>query len=235
MGTKQLGSKATGITSTPKTASGKKSVVRCIDPQDDTVTLQVEVDDEIEDRTEMVKGQVKAFVKASESEKAFKTQKEEAARYLREYVCKNRDENAIEGDYQKTYRVLGTKGAGGLQYAADVSQADKFSLPKDSQLIEDLRGSIDSDLFDENFEKVLVIQIKPEILKNDKTRREFSKLIVEAIGVEGLKKYFQKEEIYEVKEGLDQRQYAMDSEDRAKILGVAKQAADSVKDTSFTE
>lgn len=231
---KHLNSKATGISSSPKTASGKKSAVRAIDPQDDTITLDVEVGDEIESTTETVKGQVRAFVQASNSEKAFKDQKETAARYLREYVTVMRTENALNGDYQKTYRLLGPKTKD-AQFSADLSHNDKFSLPKDQSLIEGLKDVLDKDTFDETFEKVLTIQIKPEILKNDAKRREFSKMIVEAIGVEGLRKYFEKEEVYQVKKGLDKRQFEMEKEDREALFEVITPSADTVKNTTITE
>jgi hypothetical protein len=230
---KHLLSKATGISATVKTASGKASAVRAIDPQDDAVTLEVGKDKE--EVTEVIKTTVRDFAKASDKEKEYKAEKDQAAAFLRKYVGDMRDENALEGDYQKTYRILGPTGKGGLQYAADVSQADKFSMPKDADLIEGLKDKLDKETFDENFEKVLTIQIKPEILKNDKKRREFSKVIIEAIGVEGLQKYFQKEEVYQVKAGLDKRQYEMEEEDRESILDVVKPSADSVKNTSYTE
>jgi len=232
---KKLTSKTTGISSTTKTASGKASAVRAVDPQDETVTIELEVGDEIEECTEIVKGQVQAFVQASNSEKSFKEQKETAAKYLREYVTKMRDENAKEGDYQKTYRLLGPKGKSGSQFAADLSQNDKFSMPKDQTLIESLKDILDKDTFEETFEKVLTIQIKPEILKNDKKRREFSKIIVEAIGVEGLRKYFEREETYQVKKGLDKRQYEMDEDERKALFEVLTPSADTVKNTSYTE
>jgi hypothetical protein len=227
--------KKTTISSTPKTAKGKKSAVRAIDPQDDTVTLELEVGDELEESTEIIKGQVRAFAQAASSEKTFKEQKEDAALFLRKYIKDMRDENAVEGDYQKTYRVLGPKGKDGTQYSADLSHNDKFSMPKDPALIDGLKDVLDKDIFDETFEKVLSIQIKPEILKNDKKRREFSKMIVDAIGVEGLKDYFVKEEVYTVKKGLDKRQYELEDTDKSALFEILTPSADTVKNTTTTD
>lgn len=212
-----------------------KKVVREIDPKDAVVTVEVGSGKKATEVTEVVKTSVRSFVKALKQERDLKAQKAEAIEVLRKYVGELRDKNAYAGDYQKTYKVLGPVEEDGLVYATDVTQTSKYSLPKDQKDIEALKALIPADLFDEVFEKELSISIRPEILKDDTARKEFTRLILDCMGVEGLKKYFNKEETYKVKKGFDEKQYHIDPDHRRAILDVAVPASDSVKDTSFID
>jgi hypothetical protein len=206
-----------------QTPAGKKSAARAIEPDDTTVIL--------EDGSEVtVKTAVAAYVKALAASKAAKNEADGHAEVVRTYVGAVRDDNAEAGDYQKTYRVLGSKAAG-TQFAVDVSQSDRFGVNKDVDwgTLRQLLG--DSD-FEKLFEEETVIQIKPEVLKNEKMRKKLSKVLFEALGTEGIKEYFLRETTFSVKPGMVEEQYTLEPELRTVLRENTKQVADSVKDAT---
>lgn len=206
------------------TASGNKSTARTIDPLDSSMTL--------EDGSQVtIREAVNNFVRYDLHEKSAKEQKEEAASIIREYATQLRDINATEGDYQKTYRILGGKTKY-VQHAADLSQADKFSVPKKEEDINDLKDIL-GDSFGEYLERDITISIRPEVMKNRKLRTDLSKRLAEAFGDE-LKNFFVKEEIWTTKKGIDQRQYELDETERIQMREKLKPAKDSVKNTSYS-
>jgi hypothetical protein len=214
--------KIAGQTVTPK---GNKSTTRVLDPLDSFVTL--------EDGTVVtVKEAVNSFVRYDLQEKSAKDQKEEFSSVLRDYAGKLRDEYAVNGDYQKTFRVLGGKSKE-LQMSADVSQADKFSVPKEEEDIQALK-TILGEKFGDYLERDVTISIRPEVLKNKGLRTELSKRLAEAFGEE-LKNYFVKDEIWTTKEGIDQLQYTLEEKNREEMRTKLVPAKDAVKNTSYVE
>jgi hypothetical protein len=206
------------------TAAGKKSEARAVDPQDTVV----EVESKAEEQS--VLKSVKAYCKAMADEKAAKKAAEEQAEILRAYVGELRSQNAVQGDYQKTYRVVGEK-ADKLQYQVDVSQADKWGPRKDVDL-KALRLKVGVAAFDAVAEEDTTISIKDEILKNRSERVALSKALEAALGVEGIKKYFSKETVWVVKEGMEKAQYSLPADQKTALAEGFKQVADSVKDSS---
>jgi len=206
------------------TASGNKSTARTVDPLDSSMRLEDGSDITIRDA-------VNKFVRNDVAEKTAKEQKEDAASILREYATQMRDTNATNGDYQKTYRILGNKNRG-VQQAADLSQTDKFSIPKKDEDINALK-SILGDRFSDYLEREVSISIRPEVLKNRKLRTELSKRLAEAFG-DDLKNFFVKEEVWATVGGIDQRQYELDDTERVQMREKLKPAKDSVKNTSYT-
>lgn len=113
------------------TAKGKKSTKRGINPKDTVV---------INDTGEEVKvrSAVTAYAQAMKKKKDAEEAAAKAAEVLRTYAGRVRDDNADEGDYQKSYRILGNKGHITLddgttvtfQYSADDSQNDRFTIAK---------------------------------------------------------------------------------------------------------
>jgi len=206
------------------TASGNKSAARSIDPLDSSVTL--------EDGSDLtVREAVNNFVRYDLQEKSAKEQKEEAASVLRDYALQLRDDYAVNGDYQKTFRVLGSK-VKDVQHAADLSQADKFSIPKKEEDINALKDIL-GESFAEYLEKDVTISIRPEILSNKKLRTDLSKRLADAFGDE-LKNFFVKEEIWTTKDGIDKRQYDLDESARIQMREKLVPAKDSVKNTTFS-
>lgn len=212
------------IASQPITAAGNKSTARTIDPLDSSITLE-------DGSVVTIRDAVSSFVRYDLMEKSAKEQKEDSASILREYAEKLRDDNALNGDYQKTYRILGSKSKD-IQYAADLSQADKFSIPKKKEDIDALKDIL-GDQFEDYLERDISISIRPEVMKNRKLRTELSKKLAEAFGDE-LRNYFTKEEVWATKKGIDQRQYELKETERIQMREKLVPAKDSVKNTTYS-
>jgi hypothetical protein len=152
---------------------------------------------------------------------------------LRAYVKPIRDTNAYAGDYQKSFRVAGIVAKSGLQYGALVAHIDRWGLPKKEVDIAALKKLVGDKFFKEHFEKEITIAIKSEVLENKVLRKELTDKLLEALGVDGLKKYFKKEEVWTVTPGLDKGQYDLDNETRTDMLESCKQYADKVEEACF--
>jgi len=213
-------------TTTPVvTAAGKPSAVRALDPVNSTVILDDDTETKIADA-------VVNYVLQDTSEKAAKAAKEEASEVLRLYAGTVRDDNALAGEYQKSLRVLG-KIVKGAQYAVDVIQTDKFSVPKNKTDIEALKTILGTS-FNTILETTVAISIKTTVLENDALRKELSEELFRALGSEGIKKYFEREEIWRVKKNMAETQYALSAEVRAALRANCVPAKDTLKDATST-
>lgn len=212
--------KIAGRTVTP---SGNKSTARSIDPLDSSANLS-------DGKEISIRDAITSFVRYDLQEKSAKDLKNEYAEVLKEYTKELRDDYAENGDYQKTFRLLGTKTKS-VQHCVDLSQNDKASMPKKEEDIEKLKEILD-DKFSEFAERDIQISIRKEVLNNRKLRTELSKKLSEAFGDE-LKNFFVKEEIWIPKKGIDQRQYELDKDTRNQMREVLKLSSDSIKNTSF--
>ena len=209
-----------------KTASGKDSAARSLDPVDSTVVTE-------EGRVVRVVEAVTSYVLQDSAEKAAKEAKDKSAEVIRTYAGTVRDENAVHGDYQKTLCVLGQK-VKGVQYAVNASNIDKFSVPKAKEDIEAIR-TVMGPAFESVFEQTVELSIKKNVMENDSLRKELSQVLFKALGVEGIKRFFEKEDTWKVKKGMAESQYALDKTVREALRTHAKQAADSLKDASSTD
>lgn len=172
------------------------------------------------------------FVMFAEQEKSSKEKKDKAAEAIRLFIGEVRDFFAVRKDFTKTYRVFGAK-TDDLQYAVDVSGTDKCSAPAKKEDLVAFKRELTAGVFNQIFEEVTVISIKKTITDDDKKRRELTKLLIDTLGEEKVKEYFEKETTYEVKPGLAKKIYDFSEEQQAKILEKIKFAADSVKDASI--
>jgi hypothetical protein len=206
-----------------KTASGKDSAVRSLDPVDSVVITD-------EGREEKVVQAVTNYVLNDTREKDAKAAKEKDAVVIRAYAGQVRDDNALSGEYQKSYRIMGTE-VKKFQHAVDATQTDKWTLPKSKEDIEALRKVLGVD-FDTIMEKETVISIKKEVLENDALRKELNALLHKVMGADDLRKYFEKDEVWRVKKGMAERQYKLTDTVRKAFRASVKLAADSLKDAS---
>jgi len=206
-----------------KTANGKDSVIRAVDPADSIVVL--------DDRSEVkVAAAVTSYFLHDAQEKAAKEAKEASAEIVRLYAGSVRDDNALNGEYQKTLRVVGTK-VKKVQYAVDAAHTDKFTAPKSKDDIEAIKTALGSN-FDTIFEESVEIGIKDTVMKNDTLRKELSKVLFDALGAEGIKKYFDRETTWRVKKGMAEDQYKLEKAVREILRTKAPQAKDALKDAS---
>lgn len=227
-----------GPDNTQLTPKGEVSELRKLHPTDeDTVTIEKTIgtgkDKKTEQLVKKVKDAVREFIIYSNQEKSAKEQKDDAANALREYVKVTRDKNAYAGDYQKSYRVVGGLATSGMQYGAAVQQVDRTTCPKKESDIEAIKKLVGKKFFDQYFARELIISIKKDVLDNKDLRKELTNKLIEFFGVEGIKKYFTKEEVWAIKTGLDKGQYDLADETRVKFLEAVKFYADKVDDGCF--
>lgn len=206
------------------TKSGGKSQARAVDPQD----TQVEV--EGSKNPVDVKGEVIRYCKALRIKKEAENEAAISADALRTYVEELRRSNAVQGDYQKTYRVVGDRRDKKV-FAVDVSQADRWNLDKKAKPAE-----ITKQHGKQVFDKVVVtdetIKIRDDVMSNRAKRRELSKRLEEALGIDGIREFFEKVTTYAVRDGMAEEQYTIDSTERAVLDAMFTQSADSVKDAT---
>lgn len=206
------------------TKSGEKSEARAVDPQD----TQVDVDGS--KNPVDVKGAVLRYCKALKAKKDAENEAAVAADALRAYVGKLRKGNAEQGDYQKTYRVVGERRDKKV-YATDVSQLDRWNMRKKvkpADVIEE-HGK-------EMFDRIVVteesIKIRDDVMSNRAKRRELSKKLEDVLGIDGIREFFEKVTTYSVRDGIDKEQYTLDDSEKAVLNALFTQSADAVKDAT---
>ena len=227
-----------GPDKTQLTPDGEVSVMRNLFPTEDQMVSFDKTSGSgknkiVETLSRKVKEVVRDYVIASNEEKSANDRKNEAALALRAYVKPTRDTNAYAGDYQKSFRVAGIVAKSGIQYGVMVAHIDRWGLPKKEVDIAALKKLVGAEFFKKHFEKEVTIAIKPEILDNKVLRKELTDKLLEAFGVDGLQKYFKKEEVWAVLPGLDKDQYGLNNETRTEMLESCKQYADKVEEACF--
>lgn len=208
-------------------AKGKAIETRGIDATGETVKVSVDG----KDVSVAIPEAVTDYVMLSEQEKSLKEKKDRAAEAIRAFVKEVREFFAARKDFTKTYRVFGAKTSD-LQYAVDVSSTDKCSAPTKKEDLAAFKKELTAGVFNQIFEEVTVISIKKTVTDDDKKRRELTKLLIDTLGEDKVKEYFEKDTTYEVKPGLAKKIYDFSEEQRTKILDKIKFAADAVKDAS---
>jgi len=239
-------SKACGLTGilhsasdkTLLTPAGEVSVMRTIYPDSEvTATYEKEFKDgkkkTMLPETKKVQEAVRDFCIATANAALAAETKEDCAKALRAYVGPIRDDNAYNGDYQKTYRVAGIVNKSGTQYAAKVSQVDKVSLPKTPEAMDRIKELVGAEFFNEHFTKEVTISIKKEIIENKKSIKELTTLLKKVMTNEDIQKYFKMEEEWGVAKGFDEAQYGLNKATIEFLLGEVKMSADAVADASF--
>jgi hypothetical protein len=174
---------------------------------------------------------IRDFIKYLRQEKSAKDQKDDAADIIRKHVVPIRDGNALTGDYQKTYRMIEEITDKDVEHAVNVSQVDKWSKIEETN-ITTLKALVGDKFFDEAFEKVVTIKIKEEVMLDKTKRVELGKILKDALGVDGMAKYFEKEEVLVPKDGLEQYQYVLPKDKILEMRKLVKPSKDAVSDAS---
>lgn len=239
-------------TSTPlKTKSGKPSSARGLKPE----ASIVELDD---GKTRLVADAVFDYVLKTALEKKAKEAAKASAEVLRTYAKAVRNANADDGDYHKTYRIFGellenarvtvdiiktTAGQKQIesiveedvskrQYAVDATEKDSYTVPSTKEDIKALRDALGEEAFEQLFESAVIISVKKDVMDSDSLRKELSQILYEKLGTDGIKKFFDRQEVWKVKSGTAERLRYMEKDTQEKFRKVVKQAADTLKDTS---
>jgi len=219
-----------------KTPSGKASAVRAIDPGDTIIEVETDVDGTASVTEVKVKTAVTNYIQKLQAKKEAEEATAEAASVVRYFTGLVRSDNAKNGDYQKTYRLMGNKGQK-TAYAVDVSENDSFSVSSELDLNDkDTRKALIDVLGEDNFKKLFeektTIGIKKEVLDNETLRKELSGTLFKLFGKDGIKKFFRRDTLWSVKKGVEQLQYKLDAEVAEEFGKIATQSADTVKDKS---
>lgn len=206
-----------------KQASGKLSDSRGVNVTDETIKIEKSV--------KSVSDAITGFVIAASEEKASKELKESHAGVIREFATTVRNYFTEKGDYTKTFQFFG-KIIGGIQHILEVAQPDKFTFSTKKEDIANIKTVLGKDTFDQIFEEEASIAIKKTIMENDKERRKLTKLLVQALGEDGVKEYFERDTVYTIKAGLAEKMHKFDDTIQTVLKDNLKQALDSVKDVS---
>lgn len=242
-------SKACGITGPlhnfvrgdSKTSSGKKSDHEDVFPDKNSevffeVNRGTKAKPNIENVRHNVQELVRKYVKADNIMKSAKDDVEEAAEGIRVFSQIFREQRYDTTErYQRSYRINGPV-SGNLQYAVSCAAQDRFSLPKDIKKIDKIREAVGKDFFNDNFERVLSVSIRKEVIEDRKKRKELTNLLIKALGgQEEFKKWFVKDEVWSVKAdaNLPKKRLDLPKETREKFDELCKQYADQIKNASY--
>jgi hypothetical protein len=209
-------------------AKGKPIETRGIDASKEVVK---DKDDAGKDIEVKVTEAIVSFVTAASQEKSSKEKKDKAAGLIRAFVGDVRGFFASKKDFTKTYRIFGTENDQ-IKYAVEVSSSDKFSPPTKKEDLAALKKLLTAGVFKQIFEEEKIISIKKVISDDDKKRRELTKLLVDTLGEDKVKEYFEMDVIHTVKSGLSSKVYEFSAEIQEIIRENIKAAADAVKDSS---
>ena len=214
-----------------KNDKGKPIDTRGIEGAGETVTLKEGDKDVVVKITDAITD----FVVAAEQEKIFKEKKEKVAEVLRMFMADVRGFFADRKDFTKTFRIFGNK-TDSINYAVEVSSTDKCSPPTKKEDLAALKKLLTAGVFNQLFEEVTVISIKKTISDDDKKRRELTKLLIDALGEEKVKEYFEKDTTFVVKVPKDmslvEKVFGFNKDQQKIIRENLKFASDAVKDAS---
>jgi hypothetical protein len=216
-------------TSEIKDSKGKVSKVRGIDASTETVEV---TDDAKKVTLKNVGEAVFDYVTASSQEKAFKEKKEEAAGILRTFIGGVRKFfSGKETEPTKTYRVLG-KEVGGLTYAVDVSSSDKVTFSDKKEDIMKFKKEITAGVFKQLLKEESVISIKKIVSDDDKKRKEFTALLLEKLGEDMVKEYFERSVTYVPTPDMFSKIRSLSKEGQKIVWDFFKAPSDAVKDAT---
>jgi hypothetical protein len=209
-------------------AKGKPIETRGVDASKEVVKDKDDTGKEIEVK---VTEAIVSFVTAASQEKSSKEKKDKAAGLIRSFVGDVREFFAKKKDFTKTYRIFGTENDQ-IKYAVDVSSSDKFTPPSKKEDLAALKKLLTAGVFNQIFDEEKTISIKKVISDDDKKRRELTKLLVDTLGEDKVKEYFEMDVTHTVKSGLSSKIYDFTEEIQDIIRENIKASADAVKDAS---
>lgn len=209
-------------------SKGKPAAARGIDATAETVTVKDDKDQDVEKR---IADAIVDFVTAADQEKTFKEKKEAAGELVRKFILDVRTFFAKKGEFTKTFRVFGTVTKK-VAYALDVSSSDKFSFSAKKEDMVKLKKELTAGVFKQLFTENASISIKDVVINDDKKRKELTKVLIDALGEDKVKEYFEREVTYTLNPGLYEKTYKFPEETQKVIRENFKQSADSIKDAS---
>lgn len=209
-------------------SKGKPAAARGIDASNETVTVKDESGESVEKK---ISDAIVEFVTAADQEKTFKEKKEAAADLVRKFIADVRIFFAKKGEFTKTFRVLGTVTKK-MAYALDVSSTDKYSFSAKKEDLTGLKKELTAGTFNQIFTETATISINPVVLADDKKRRELTKVLIDALGEDKVKEYFERDVTHTLNPGLYELSYKFPAGTRKILDTYFKRAADTIKDAT---
>jgi len=176
-------------------AKGKPTDIRALEAGNEVVTI--EGTDKKKEEVKLVDAIVE-FVTAAAQEKSYKGKKEKAAGIIRTFISDVRKFFLKDKEPTKTYRIFGNKTKI-MNYAVDVSSSGKYSYSSKDEDMKSLKRDLTAGVFKQLFDENAIISIKTTVTNDDKKRRELTKLLLDTLGEEKLKEYFERSVSYTLK------------------------------------
>lgn len=162
-----------------------------------------------------VKHAVDDFVKHKKLMKEHKADMEAAGDVVIVYGEEHQDKEGFNGDFRKSYKVQGKK-----EEVSFIS-SNRYSLNSDDEEI--LRTLVEGK-FEELFEEIFDVELRPEILQDEKLQAEFMELIGEQFG-----KFFVTRKTLKVTDDFDKNVYKLNKKKLANLRAYVKQYKPSLR------
>jgi hypothetical protein len=134
---------------------------------------------------------------------------------VRDFIFIQQAEHARKGNYAKTFDVQGKVGA--LTYIA----SDRWTLPKEAEVIEALLKFLGPKRYEEWFQSIRVIKVKESLMENQELLNKIIKLIGDA-GL-SLGDAFDVTDTLKSKKDLDENQFDLSDKELAQFRTICKQ------------
>lgn len=154
-----------------------------------------------------IKVAVSDYIIAQKEAKEAKEKAEKLGEVIIDHSLTVQTEEGLNNRYQKSYLVSGQAVKSETPYV-QYSRSDRFSDIKDEKVVSSLKKTLGVATFNRLFEKDLTLQIAPEVFKNKELVKELASLLTSAFG-DRLGEFFQKEEKWVAKDGLDVSQFSL--------------------------
>lgn len=162
-----------------------------------------------------VKDAVDHYVKHKKLMNEHKADMEAAGVTIIDFGEEHQDKEGFNGNFRKSYKVQGKK-----EVVSFVS-SNRYSL--DSSDEETLRTLVDGK-FEELFEEVFEVELRPEVLQDEKLQAEFMELVGEQFG-----KFFVTRKTLKVADEFDKNVYKLNKKKVANLRAYVKQYKPSLR------
>ena len=186
----------------PKTSASKATKIAAV------------VDDKIKTAVDVV-------IKSKAAIKAIEQQLAEAETTVIAHVRPQQDKLARSGNYSKSFAVQGVSGE--ITYVT----SDRFSVPKEPEAQEQIKTLLGKDKFEEYFETVRTISLKPSVQENGEFIQKLAKVVADA-GM-NLVDAFDVVDVLKAKPDLDRKQYDLPERKLDEFRTLVRQSKPALK------
>lgn len=162
-----------------------------------------------------VRSAVDHYVKHKKLMQEHKAEMEAAADPIIEFGEEHQDDEGYNGNFRKSYKIKGD------EETVSWISSNRYSLNSDDE--ETLRDLV-KEKFEELFEEVFDVELRPEVLKDEKLQAEFMELIGEQFG-----KFFVTRKTLKIGEDFDKNVYKLTKTKLANLRAYVKQYKPSLR------